>query len=778
MDILRLARSEGHRMTAGLLPKLTVLALVMIPLFYGAVYLYANWDPYSNMQGIKAGIVNLDEGASTDEKQLEVGDKVTEQLIEDGTFGWARQDTVEAATAKVNSGELSFALAIPEDFSASLASPQDFAQAKKAQLTFITNDANNYFLSSIVNQLAQEIHGTVAREAGKEVADAMLTGFGRIHMNLADASSGAQELAKGNKELYSGAKKLDNGAKELANGIDSADEGAEKLADGATELSTGASKLSSGLGELNKKTKELPAQTKQLADGATSLHQGLKTLTEGAEKVAAGNKKVSSTFDEGVKTFDKDVAVVKKATKSAKDALDKLPADNSEARTPSLSLEKIQLPTSDAASKTLESLVKAEVLTAEQAATIQQELVSAATGSAKEELEKAANQQLAKIWDERPQLPDGSTVSAALDDVDEKIDAVTGKLHDAQKDINTLAAGASSVATGAAEAQAGAKKLADGTSALAKATPELRKGIVAAHDGAKSLASGASTLETGADDLSTGLGKLSTGGHDLKDGTKEARDGAKKLQDGSAELSTGLTDGLREIPNLKDDEKDRVSTVIADPVNVDKLEETRAASYGAGLAPFFVPLALWIGAFILVQIMRTMSWRTLAANLPAPKVALANWVPFFTVSLAQTVLLYTTVNFGLGLDAAHPIGGFLLLALAAMAFTALIHGFVALLGNPGKFVVLILLVLQLVTAGGTMPWQTLPAPLVWAHNVLPMSHVVTGLRALFYGGDLGQLPQVIATLIGYTLLGWLLSTVAASKYRNWSVRRLQPELVE
>jgi hypothetical protein len=39
--VLRLARSELKRMTGGLLPKLTIIALTMVPLLYGAVYLYA-----------------------------------------------------------------------------------------------------------------------------------------------------------------------------------------------------------------------------------------------------------------------------------------------------------------------------------------------------------------------------------------------------------------------------------------------------------------------------------------------------------------------------------------------------------------------------------------------------------------------------------------------------------------------------------------------------------------------------------------------------------------
>lgn len=763
-------------MTAGLLPKLTVLALMVIPLFYGAVYLYANWDPYSNMQGIKAGIVNLDEGAETDEKTLHVGDTVVEQLIEDGTFGWLRQATLDEATAKVNSGELSFALAIPADFSASLASPQDFDLAKKAELTFITNDANNYFLGNIVNQLAQEIHGSVAQEAGKEVADSMLTGFGKIHRNLADAADGAEELSKGNSSLHKGLGKLEDGSDTLASGVGSAKKGADDLAVGAGKLAKGGDDLSAGLKKLKTATSDLPANAKKLSDGATSLNTGLTSLEKGAESVAEANGKLASSFSTGVQTFDKDAAAAKKALKQLKQELPSAPQRPAGQDAPSIKFSAAEV--TAGSSKVLDALVADGILSQEQATQISQQVSSSTASELRQTFTADANKQLATIWKNRPQVPDTTDVGEGIDAVVEKIDAVSKTVHGLDSDLKKLAKGTQAVADRAGDAQDGAEQLKKGTAALAKAAPELKKGISAAYDGADALADGAGELKTGAGTLSSGLKKLATGADDLHDGITEAHTGSKKLKTGSAELATGISDGVREVPNLNDEDKDRVSTVIADPVKVENLEQARAASYGAGLAPFFVPLALWIGAFILVQIMRTMSWRTLASNLPAVQIAMVNWLPFFVVSLAQTILLYGTVNFGLGLDAAHPVGGFLLLMLAAMAFTALIHGFVALLGNPGKFVVLVLLVLQLVTAGGTMPWQTLPGPLLWAHQVLPMSHVVTGLRALFYGGDLGALPQVIAVLIGYTLFGWLLSSLAAHKYRNWSVRRLQPELVE
>ncbi|AIY02861.1 hypothetical protein ART_3262 [Arthrobacter sp. PAMC 25486] len=167
------------------------------------------------------------------------------------------------------------------------------------------------------------------------------------------------------------------------------------------------------------------------------------------------------------------------------------------------------------------------------------------------------------------------------------------------------------------------------------------------------------------------------------------------------------------------------------------MSQAQAANYGAGLAPFFLVLALWIGAFMLVQVVRPLTVRALASNAPSGKIALGGWLPFAAVATAQALLLYAVVKFGLGLEPSHPWLTLGLLLLASLAFTALIQEVVALLGMPGKLVVLILLVLQLDSSGGTVPWQTTPEPLHIMHQILPMGHVVEGLRHLIYGADLG-----------------------------------------
>jgi putative membrane protein len=144
--------------------------------------------------------------------------------------------------------------------------------------------------------------------------------------------------------------------------------------------------------------------------------------------------------------------------------------------------------------------------------------------------------------------------------------------------------------------------------------------------------------------------------------------------------------------------------------------------------------------------------------------------------VVQASLLTLVVDLALGLNPAHPVLMWLFMLAAAMAFSALIQGIVALLGSPGKLVVLILLVLQLVSSGGTFPWQTTPQPLHVVHEVLPMGYVVTGMRHLIYGADLSMILPTVAGLLGYTVLGAALSTLAVHKHKFWTLKSLKPEI--
>jgi putative membrane protein len=91
---------------------------------------------------------------------------------------------------------------------------------------------------------------------------------------------------------------------------------------------------------------------------------------------------------------------------------------------------------------------------------------------------------------------------------------------------------------------------------------------------------------------------------------------------------------------------------------------------------------------------------------------------------------------------------------------------------------LVLMVLQLVTAGGTFPWQTLPAPLAALHHVLPMGYVVDAMRQLMYGGQVGRAMTDLAVLGIWMVGSLLIAMIGVTRMTHKrTLRDLQPSLI-
>lgn len=737
MTFLRMIRSELTRLTSSGVAIITVIGLALIPLLYAGIYLYGNWEPEDNLEGIDAVLVNSDEPADFDGERRSIGQEVTEELLDEATFSWHTEDTMGAAVERVETGEYLFALVIPQDFSAALASPGSFDYASQARLEVITNDANNYLVGDMAHTLAAEVHDSVSAQVSEETADAMLTGFGRIHQQLLDASQGAGELAEGSDELTSGLQELRGGADTLGAGLGEARagaqdlttgagelaEGADALHAGASELSAGAGELTSGLRELGEGAAALETATADLADGAATLETNLAELSAGAQTVAEGNAAISAAAD---------------------DAADLLHTLSNQAST--------QVDSS------VDALVEAGIIENDDA-----------------EAARAA-------------LADTAADTATL----QRADAVRNDLASAQSDLDALATGSQDVASGASELAGGASTLRSGATELRDSVPALTSGLSEAQSGAEDLSSGADQLAGGAGDLSagahtlhTGLGSLleglisaETGTGDLQDGLADAHAGAGELGDGAAELTSRLSDGSDEVPNPDSSTQAELSSVMGQPLTITETTHNEAGSYGAGMAPFFMALSLWIGALVMLQVLRPISTRALASNGRIPAIAAGAWFPFLLLSGVQCLLLYAITVLGVGLEPTHPWVTLGLMLMSSMAFTALIFGAVLLLGNPGKMVALILLVIQLVAAGGTFPAALLPPALESVHHLLPMTYAIDGLRHAIYGGTGDPVLQAVLVLGATTAVGFALQVLAVRKRRMWTVRTLQPPIAE
>lgn len=334
-------------------------------------------------------------------------------------------------------------------------------------------------------------------------------------------------------------------------------------------------------------------------------------------------------------------------------------------------------------------------------------------------------------------------VTAAMDRVDTDLSGANTRVQGASQQLDQLAAGSQQVA--------------DGARSLADATPDLTAGIATAADGA-------ATLDTGIGELSEGAGKLD--------------DGLQKLDDGTAELRDGLAAGVEKLPNSSADLRAEQAANIANPVDVQTTRVTSAGSYGAGLAPFFVSLAAWIGIYALFLILKPVSRRAVTALHSPLRVTLAGWATPALLGALQMAALFGIVSGVLGFDITHPLAAYSLLALASATFAAIILALNVWLGSVGQFLGLVLMVVQLVTAGGTFPWQTLPEPLATLHHYLPMSFAVDGLRQLMYGGDMSGADASAYKLLLVLIAAVLFAALGVARtMRSRTLRDLQPSLI-
>ena len=852
MSVVRVALVELKRLTSGVLPVLVLLAMSCIPLLYGSLYLYGNWDAYGNVNGIVGALVVEDEGAKdASGNDLNTGADVKKSLLDAGTFDWKSVETRDKAVQGVSDGTYDFALVIPKDFSARLVSTGSFKPDEKgntgpinpqaAGLEIITNDANNYVLTNIVTKAGTAVRDSVASKVGDKTANTLLASFTTIHGKMNEAADGADkinantvklsdamtQLADGTGTLNDGAVKLADGSEQLVDGSSRLIEGQNKLADGSSQLADGAGTLNQGAGKVNDGAVKLADGSSTLANGASDAHNGASQLADGSAALANG----TGSLKKGANDLAQGAQQVADGTHSLKNALDQdgvrqLPGTLT-AMCQNLNSIDTSAPSGDFGtdlSNTVVSKVaedtRQKLAPLVESGSISQETADAIVANINSEQTKsvvasANDQALKNHLAQHGQA--GSDVLAKLQTLKNDNCVATGESAAAQKistlidGVDKLDSGATAVAQGAGTLRDGITKLDSGAATLADGSAKLADGTGKVADGASTLNNGASQLADGTGELKNGTGNLHNGAQQLADGEKEAVDGQNKLhegattlqdgssqladgtgklnsstgqiadgtgqlKDGTGQLSTGLQNGTRQIPNLNEEQQKDVASVMSSPVDLEHSSLANGRNYGEGMGPFFMCLALWIGGLMLVQTLRPLNNRALASKAPTARIILGSWLPFGLIGIAQAVLMFAAVKFGLGFQMAHPWLAFLFLCFVATIFTLFIHGVVVFFGSPGKLIALIIMILQLITAGGTMPYETLPHAMRWMHDFFPMGYAVTGMRRLSYGINESSLMPIMMYLLLWGAAGLVLGYLGTRRDRIWSLKKLIPEI--
>lgn len=727
---------------------IVIAAVVLLPLAYSLFYLGAFWDPYSRLQDLPVAVVNEDQGASINGETRNVGQEVVDKLKDSDELGWVFTDARDAEDGV--KGEKYYAeIVIPSDFSATLATAST-AEKRVAALTCTANEKRNFLAAQILNRAVVELEEQVRAEVNgdltlqlteklREVPDSLQAlddGLGQLADGSGALESGLDQAAAGQRALETGATALNGGLAKLNSGASSLNGGILALHDGLSQSLTGARTMQSKLGTA------LPA----LNDGVTRLNTGAGNLALGLNGAAQGAQSLSAVLNDtrtGLPCLGKSAQSLSAGTAGYVAGVNAL------------------LQSNQALSRSLGGIYASTQMTAEQKV--------AALGEALAALNTEENQQqmTALANGGEPLVAGADALAAALDTENEA--SAVGQLL---KSLNDLNAGLQRLNAGGAELAAGTQSLAESAGQL----KELADGVDQLTAALEQLDGGAAQLEDGSAALAKGVSDAQSGGGALSDGAAKLAAAAGRLQSGAAALAQGASDAKSGVDTALADAKDGVSALdgidgyAKDPVDIEETPVNPVPNYGTAFAPYFMSLSLYVGALIMfvgtyLDVNEKIKLLSHNSEHRFLRVGL-----FALIGGAQAVLLALLVKYGLGLTIVDNTAYYLSCILVSMVFTSIVEFFFVYLKDVGKFLSMLLLILQLTSCGGTFPMETVPKFFRVLYPYMPMTYSVQLFKEAISGYDADYARRAALVLFGifaaFTLLTILFSLGRKAKERH------------
>jgi len=242
----------------------------------------------------------------------------------------------------------------------------------------------------------------------------------------------------------------------------------------------------------------------------------------------------------------------------------------------------------------------------------------------------------------------------------------------------------------------------------------------------KSIAS-LTPLQEGLNSLTSGLAKLNTGSNDLYNGTV-------KLNEGTTTLNNSVKASKVELDNKINSTKsemkkvDGLSKYSKMPIKAETKEVNKVSSYGTAFSPLFISIALWVGSLMLFMVLYFDKEKRFGLLGIDSKKRVKRTLAYHGLASASGLILGILLQLLLDFSITNVLLYYVSIILIANCFLAIVEFLIETFGDIGKFIALIILVLQLAAAGGTFPIETVTKGFRWLHPLLPMTYTINLLK--------------------------------------------------
>ncbi|WP_270362714.1 YhgE/Pip domain-containing protein [Eubacterium ramulus] len=703
-NIWKIFQRDMMRIRKNVIALVVIVGISVVPCLYAWFNIAASWDPYSNTGNLKVAVASVDEGyeGSLIPLEINIGDQVLSALRENTQMEWVFT-TKDKATAGVKSGKYYAAIVIPKDFSNKMMSV--FSEnVEKPEITYYSNAKENAIAPKVTDKGASAVQRQVNQVFIETISDTTLTVLQAVS-NMTEASGAETIVSNLNTNLNRISGDLSASAGLLQSFSDMT-VSAQNLLNSTTEFMQSAQTQSQESKQTFQKSK----------DSFSDIDSALDAATDNVETALNATQ---SVYDEMNQTITKAFETQSQDTETVASTLDTLAAKVQKIIDSYQSVRDAVASISDSHSE-LASAVDAVVFRMDTSIKAQQELHDKLQNTAQSLRDTTTDIATAKKELQDLFATNGTQIADATNEYQSSMETSLNKLTDALDSSKT--------------------KISSLLSQLEKST-----------DGIYSLTDAADSDLIQIQSVLADSGKL-------------LNDAADKISDTTAKLDEMEQSGdFSELESIISGDRSSISSFLAAPVSLKTHKVYEIANYGSSMAPFYSVLSIWIGGIVLVAMLKVNVSEKCTEGLENVKlyqVYFGRFITFLIVGLFQSTLIALGDLLYLGIQCEHPFLFLLACWFSSIVFVNIIYTLTVSLGDIGKAVSVILLVVQVAGTGGTFPIEVAPKFFQAVYPLLPFTHSMAALRetvggmyGMNYWIDLGKLAifLVISLIVGLVL---------------------------
>lgn len=209
----------------------------------------------------------------------------------------------------------------------------------------------------------------------------------------------------------------------------------------------------------------------------------------------------------------------------------------------------------------------------------------------------------------------------------------------------------------------------------------------------------------------------------LQDKFPEVENKIRNLSNKMREIDKSYN--MQEVISFLRNDMEKESEFFSEPVLLKQHTLFPIPNYGSAMSPFFTALSLWVGGTVLISILSV----DVSQKVHSPyQIYIGRYLIFLIIGCMQALIVSIGNILLLDVYVADKWEYIMFSVLISSVFTLLVYTFVSILGNVGKGISVILMVLQISSSGGTFPVQVTPPFFQHINPFLPFTYAVSLLR--------------------------------------------------